>query len=68
MSRVEMQLTTEASHFLESQRQVLSAWSKSSSPQKPLTLWRAKDSIISKVQIQLTIDATHKLDRQGQAL
>src|SRR6266404_637978 len=43
MSRVEIQLTMEATHSLESQGQVLSAGSKSSSPQKPLTSWRAKD-------------------------
>src|SRR6266404_3530232 len=34
----------EATHILESQGQVLSAGSKSSSPRKPLTNWRAKDS------------------------
>src|SRR6266404_4399210 len=33
----------EATHQLESQGQVLSAGSKSSSPPKPLTDWRAKD-------------------------
>src|SRR6266404_507093 len=33
----------EATHFLESQRQVTSAGSKSSSAWKPLTYWRAKD-------------------------
>src|SRR6266404_2725115 len=43
ISRVEIWLTMEATHLLESQRQVLSAGSKSSSPQKPLTNWRAKD-------------------------
>src|SRR6266404_4486911 len=32
-----------AAHQLESQRQASSAQSNSSSPQKPLTLWRAKD-------------------------
>ncbi len=43
ISRVKIQLTTEATHILESQGQALSAGSKSSSPQKPLTNWRAKD-------------------------
>src|SRR6266404_4460122 len=43
ISRVKMQLTTEATHKLESQGQALSAWSKCSSPQRPLTIWRAKD-------------------------
>src|SRR6266404_830737 len=43
VSRVKMQLTTEATHKLESQGQALSAWSKCSSPQRPLTIWRAKD-------------------------
>src|SRR5882762_8550333 len=43
VSRDQSQLTTEATHFLESQGQVLSAGIKSSSPQKPLTLWRAQD-------------------------
>src|SRR6266404_5485804 len=38
VSRVKIQLTT---HILESQGQVSSAWSISSSPQKPLTNWRA---------------------------
>src|SRR6266404_5100618 len=32
-----------ATHFLERQEQALSAGSKSSSPQNPLTNWRAKD-------------------------
>src|SRR6266404_5588071 len=43
ISMVKIKLTTEATHFLESQGQGLSAGSKSSSPQKPLTNWRAKD-------------------------
>ncbi len=43
MSRVQLQLTTKATHFLESQEQVSSAGSKYSSPPKPLTIWRAKD-------------------------
>src|SRR6266404_1960722 len=43
VSRVEIQLTTEATHSLESQGQASSAGSKSSSPLKPLTNWRAKD-------------------------
>src|SRR6266404_535037 len=43
VSRVQIQLTTEATHFLESQGQVLGAGSKCSSPHKPLTDWRAKD-------------------------
>src|SRR6266404_3783780 len=33
----------EATHLLESQGQASSAGSKSSSPQKPLTCWRAED-------------------------
>src|SRR6266404_1041711 len=43
ISRVKIQLTTEPTHILESQGQALSAGSKSSSPQNPLTDWRAKD-------------------------
>src|SRR6266404_124558 len=43
VSRVQIQLTTEATHFLESQGQASGAGSKCSSPQKPLTSWRAKD-------------------------
>ncbi len=43
ISRVQIQLTTEATHFLESQEQALSAGFKSSPPQKLLTNWRAKD-------------------------
>src|SRR6266404_4049863 len=39
VSRVKIQLTTETTHFLESQGQVLSARSKSSSPWKSLTNW-----------------------------
>src|SRR5882762_1680351 len=41
---VQIQLTMEATHFLESQGQASSARSKSSSPWKPLTNWRAKDN------------------------
>src|SRR6266404_5970749 len=43
VSRVEIQFTMEATHSLESQGHTLLAGSKSSSPQKPLTYWRAKD-------------------------
>ncbi len=43
VSRVQIQLTTEATHTLESQGQALSAGFKSSSPWKPHTIWRAKD-------------------------
>src|SRR6266404_1759239 len=43
VSRVKIELTTEATHSLESQGQALSAGSKSSSPQKPLTYWRGKE-------------------------
>src|SRR6266404_1647169 len=43
INRVQIQLTMETTHILESQGQVSSAGSKSSSPQKPLTNWRAKD-------------------------
>src|SRR6266404_1757980 len=43
MSRVQMHLTTEATHILESQGKVSSAGSKFSSPQKVLTSWRAKE-------------------------
>ncbi len=43
VSRVEIQLTTEATHILESQGQVSSAGSNCSSPWKPLTCWRVKD-------------------------
>src|SRR6266404_5908289 len=43
VSRVKIQFTMEVTHFLESQGQASSAGSKSSSPQKPLTLWRARD-------------------------
>src|SRR6266404_1586920 len=43
VSRVEIQLTTEPTHQLESQGQALSTGSKSSSPQNPLTYWRAED-------------------------
>jgi len=42
VSRVQIQLATEATHSLESQGQVSSAGGKYSSPQKPLTTWRAK--------------------------
>src|SRR6266404_5985568 len=43
ISRVEIQLTTEATHFLEGQGHMSSAGLKSRSPQKPLTIWKAKD-------------------------
>src|SRR6266404_3152386 len=42
ISRVQIQLTTKATHQLESQGQALLAGSTSSSPPKPLTAWRAK--------------------------
>src|SRR6266404_487948 len=61
ISRDQIQLTTEATHLLENQRQVLSAGTKSSSPQKPLTPWRAKDRCGQQGQIQLTMEATHSL-------
>src|SRR6266404_3195323 len=51
VSRDQIQLTTEATHFLESQGQASSAGTKSTSPQKPLTTWRAKDSVVSRDQI-----------------
>src|SRR6266404_515156 len=42
VNRDQIQLTMEATHSLESQGQLLSAGTKSSSPQKQLTRWRAK--------------------------
>jgi len=68
VSRVKIQLTTEATHQLDSQGQALSAGSKSSSPQKPLTSWRPKDRCHRRVKVQLTTEATHQLESQGQAL
>ncbi len=44
VSRGQSQLITEATHPLERQGQLSSARTKSSSPQKPLTFWRAEDS------------------------
>ncbi len=44
ISRVQIQLATKAAHYLESQGPLLSAGSKSNSPLKPLTVWRAKES------------------------
>src|SRR6266404_2155517 len=58
----------EATHFLESQGQASSAGLKSSSPQKPLTNWRAKTGIVSRVKIQLIMEATYQLESQGQVL
>ncbi len=43
ISRVKRQLTTEATHQLESRGQTSSAGLKYSSPRKPLTGWRVKD-------------------------
>ncbi len=43
MSRDQIQLTKEATHWLESQGQALSVGTKSSSPWRPLTSWRAED-------------------------
>ncbi len=43
VSRVQIQLTMEATHKLDRQGQASSAGYKSSSSQKPLTSWRAKD-------------------------
>ncbi len=44
VSRVLIQLTTKATHFLDSLEQGLSACLKSSSPHKPLTSWTGEDS------------------------
>src|SRR6266404_154029 len=44
VSRVIIQLTTKATHFLDSLEQGLSACLKSSSPHKPLTSWTGEDS------------------------
>src|SRR6266404_3588969 len=43
ISRFQIQLTTEATHVLESQGQVSSAVSKYSSPWKPHTNWTTED-------------------------
>src|SRR6266404_2518053 len=43
ISRVKIQLITEATHELEGREQSSSAGSKSSSPQKPLTNWKGED-------------------------
>ena len=43
ISRVQIQLTKEATHQLDRQGQASSAGSISSPPQKPLTNWRGKD-------------------------
>src|SRR6267378_1691270 len=43
ISRVKIQLTTEATHTLESGGWAPSAGPKYNSPWKPLTLWRAQD-------------------------
>src|SRR6266404_129460 len=43
VSRVQIQLTTEATHFLGRQGQASSAGSKSSSTLKPLTFWTGED-------------------------
>src|SRR6266404_2969265 len=50
VSRVQTQLTTEATHILENQGQASSAGSKCSPPQKLLTCWRAKDRHCEQVQ------------------
>ncbi len=68
VSKVQIQLTMEATDFLESQGQVLLAGSKSGSPQKPLTSWRAKDRHLEQGPIQFTMEATHQLENQGQVL
>ncbi len=68
VSRVQIQLTTEATHNLESQGQASSAgltpahhWSHSQTGQE-------RTGVVSRVQIQLTIEATHVLESQGQVL
>ncbi len=43
MSRVQMQLTMEATHKLESRGQASSVGYKCSSPWNPLTIWRDKN-------------------------
>jgi len=45
VSMVQIHLNTAATHGLEGQGQALSAGSKSSSPLKPLTDWRAEDRL-----------------------
>jgi len=67
MSRVQMQLTTEATYQLEgeSQGQAPPSGSKCNTLQMLLTNWR---SMVSRLRIQLTIEATHYLENQGHVL
>src|SRR6266404_2101682 len=58
VSRIQIQLTTEATHQLESRGEALSAGIKSSSPRKLLTSWRAKDRHCQ--QGQNTMTAYHR--------
>src|SRR6266404_516827 len=52
ISRDQIQLSMEATHKLEKGGQTSSAETKSSSPQKPLTFWRAKDRCCQQGQNQ----------------
>src|SRR6266404_60974 len=67
VSRVQIQLTTEAIHHLKSQGQASSAGSKSSSPWKPLTIWRAKDMCCQQGTnpAHHRSHSTHPLESQG---
>src|SRR6266404_6132305 len=65
VSRDQIQLTTEATHALESQGQAWSAESKSSSPRKPLTLWRAKDICRQQGQNPAWSAATYDLETRA---
>ena len=66
MSRVQMQLTSKATHSLESRghcEQVLNA----AHHQSHSLSGECKTGIVSKFQMQVTMEATHFLESQGQA-
>src|SRR6266404_2027548 len=65
VSSIQIQLTTEATHLLESQGQVLLAVSKSSSPQKPLThCMRVNNHTVRSVSLQ-SITLAHTIYQWG---
>jgi len=66
VNSVQMQLSMEATHLLESQEQASSAGSTHSSPQKHSQTGEPRASIVSRAQMQLTMEATHSLVSRGQ--
>ncbi len=67
ISKVEMQLVTEASYVLVSQGPASSVGSKCKSLWKPLTRWRVEDRRRQHGPIATHMEAIHKLESRGHA-